>query len=42
MGDIAYVFGFQPSEIWGLDFDELLFWHRQAQRINKEQSKQLG
>lgn len=35
MGDLAQSFHFQPSEIWAMDAEELLFWHRQAVRLNQ-------
>jgi hypothetical protein len=38
MGDIAYSFHFQPSELWAMDIDELLMWHSEAVRINEQQS----
>lgn len=34
MGDLAATFHFQPSELWAMEVDELLFWHGQARRIN--------
>jgi len=37
MGDIAYSFHFQPSELWGMGVDELLMWHGEAVRINEQQ-----
>ena len=38
MGDIAYTFHFQPSELWGMEADELMMWHEQAVRISEHQS----
>jgi len=38
MGDIACFFHFQPSELWGMDVDELLMWHGEAVRIDAQQS----
>lgn len=32
MGDLAYAFHFQPATLWGMDIDELIFWHKQAER----------
>jgi hypothetical protein len=36
MGDVAYCFGFPPSELWALPVDELLFWHGQALRLHEQ------
>jgi hypothetical protein len=33
MGDLAYAFRFQPSEIDAMTVDELYAWHKQAIRI---------
>jgi len=35
-GNIAYSFHFPPSEIMSMDIDDLIFWSKQAVRINKE------
>jgi hypothetical protein len=35
MGDIAFMFNFQPSELWEMDDHELIFWHKQAKRFVK-------
>jgi len=35
MGDVAYAFHFPASELWGMEFAELLMWHQQARRINE-------
>lgn len=32
VGDVAYAFHFPPSELWGMDVEELIFWHEQAER----------
>jgi len=32
MGDLAYAFHFSTADLWGMEFDELIFWHEQAQR----------
>lgn len=39
IGDLAYVFHFQPSELWAMELDEWLMWHAQAERIGREQNK---
>jgi hypothetical protein len=39
MGDIAYAFRFQPSEIDALEVSEFMAWHSQAVRIYGKQSK---
>ncbi|HBD18684.1 MAG TPA: GpE family phage tail protein [Arenimonas sp.] len=36
MADLAYVFHFQPSELWGMELEELLMWHEQALRIHEQ------
>jgi hypothetical protein len=36
LADIAYVFHFPPSELDRLEWDELLAWHGQALRFNRE------
>ncbi len=36
MGDLAYVFHFQPSELWAMEADEMSMWHAQALRIGRE------
>ena len=36
MADLAYVFKFQPSELWGMEVKELIMWHDQARRIHGE------
>jgi len=36
MGDLAQAFHFQPSELWAMETEELLFWHRQAVRLNRQ------
>jgi len=36
MGDLAQAFHFQPSELWAMELDELLFWHSQAVRLNRQ------
>lgn len=36
MADIAYVFHFPPSELWNMEIEELMEWHRQAARINEQ------
>jgi len=33
MADVAFVFHFPPSELWGLDIEELMEWHGQAKRL---------
>ena len=38
MGDMAYIFHFQPSEMWAMDANELMLWYGQAVRINEQQS----
>ncbi len=35
MGELAFVFHFQPSELWNMDAEELLMWHQQAERIHE-------
>lgn len=35
MGDLAHVFHFQPSELWAMSPEDLLFWHGQAVRLNR-------
>lgn len=39
MGDVAYAFHFPASELWEMDLEELLFWHKQAVRISKRGRK---
>lgn len=36
MADLAYVFHFQPSELWAMEAEELTMWHAQAIRIGRE------
>lgn len=36
IGNLAYTFRFQPSEIWKMSPRELLFWNGQAERIAAE------
>ena len=31
------MFHFPPSELWEMDWDELQFWSRQAERLSAEQ-----
>lgn len=38
MGDLAYVFHFQPSELMQLTPEQMLSWHAQAKRIINERS----
>ena len=38
MGDVAYAFGFQPSEIDAMTLDDLYAWHAQALRIYDQKS----
>lgn len=33
MGAIAYVFHFPSSDIWEMDYEELLFWKSRAENI---------
>jgi hypothetical protein len=33
MADVAYTFHFPVSELWGMQFEELLMWHEQLRRI---------
>lgn len=35
MGDLAAGFHFQPTELWDMDVDELVFWHDELRRIHK-------
>ncbi len=35
MGDLAFVFHFPPSVLWSMDVEELLMWHRQAERFHE-------
>ncbi|RQO63118.1 GpE family phage tail protein [Paucibacter sp. KBW04] len=39
MADLAYAFHWQPSELAMLQVDELMEWHEQAVRINRELNK---
>lgn len=39
LGDIAYVFGFAPSEMDSWDYAELMTWYEQSRRIDKELSR---
>ncbi|MDR3221750.1 MAG: GpE family phage tail protein [Candidatus Accumulibacter sp.] len=39
IGDLAAAFHFPPAELWGMDAKELLFWHRQAARVNRPASE---
>lgn len=39
MADVAYVFHFPPSELWGLEIDELMEWHRQAMRYHGKEGE---
>jgi hypothetical protein len=36
LGNIAYTFKFQPSELAEFDLEDLLFWGNQYSRIMKE------
>lgn len=36
MADLAYVFHFQPSELWAMEAEEMSMWHAQAIRIGNE------
>jgi hypothetical protein len=38
IGDIASVFHFSASEIWGMEIEDLIFWHEQAVRVSKRNS----
>lgn len=41
VADLAYVFHWPPAVLWDMDTDELMLWHTQAQRIQREiQQKQ--
>lgn len=35
MADVAYTFGFQPSEMMAMDAEDLVAWHGQIGRINR-------
>jgi hypothetical protein len=35
-GNIAYSFHFPPDSILAMDIDEMLFWQKQLNRIDKE------
>jgi hypothetical protein len=35
IGNVAATFHFPPSELWEMSLDDLLFWHVQAERINR-------
>ncbi|MET0362947.1 MAG: GpE family phage tail protein [Sphingobium sp.] len=36
LGELAAVFHFQPSELWAMDWEELLMWRDQAERMARE------
>lgn len=36
MADLAYVFHFQPSELWEMEIEELLMWYEQGGRIGEQ------
>ena len=35
IGGLAAVFHFQPSELWAMEVEEILFWHDQARKLMK-------
>ncbi|MDP1534174.1 MAG: GpE family phage tail protein [Rubrivivax sp.] len=39
IADVAFTFGCYPGALMDEDFDELMAWHRQATRINKQLQK---
>lgn len=38
---LAYVFHFQPSQLWSMDADDLAFWASRAGEIQDERRKAL-
>lgn len=36
IGDVAYRFGFSAAEVFGMSLDDLMFWHKQARRIEEK------
>jgi hypothetical protein len=34
---VAYTFLFPAKDIWAMDMENLMFWHRQAIRIQERQ-----
>ncbi len=41
MADLAHEYHFQPSELWQMDVDELLFWHEELVRINEKMKQRI-
>ena len=39
MAELAYVFKWPPSELQGMEVDDLMRWHEQAMRIQREINK---
>ena len=39
LGYLAYVFHFQPSELWAMTSEEMLFWNEQAIRVVKRHGR---
>lgn len=39
MADLAFTFHFQPSELKRLSWPEIMDWHEQIERINKQLAK---
>jgi hypothetical protein len=36
MAEVAFTFHWSPDVLWSLEFDELVAWHREAVRLNKQ------
>lgn len=36
MADLAYAFHWPPDVLWDMEVDDMLEWHRQIERINKQ------
>lgn len=34
MAEVAYLFHFPPSELWGMDINELIMWHKEGRGIH--------
>lgn len=42
IADLAYVFHFQPSELWAMTLDDMEFWWGQAERLDREREAVSG
>lgn len=36
MAEVAFTFHWAPEVLWNMEVDELMEWHREAVRLNKQ------